>query len=361
LTNDHQGSFAVLREIGDSANDGMLIYERSARTIRYANEAATRLLGLGANDTDKEIQSRFLDVRAEDKSYLQDWYGQLKVTGIIPPAEFRIKNTNEQESTLSLRAHFVYAHSHLVIFVMDLTLARQHQDYLLEFGTKKNTLLETLTHHISGALNLIKHLSAEAKKSLEARDHKNMETYLSLVSQNTKTCLDIIADLLQNEKIKGATISVRDVRVDIVEKIGFIHYEISQSFKNRVFLYDRPNRPIYMLVDDIKLLQVINILISNAIKFTPASEPITITIASNPQQVVISVADKGIGIPESLKPFIFEKDGIAGRTGLNGEKSSGFGLSICKLFIEAMGGKIWFTSEEGKGSEFSFSLPRKAV
>jgi two-component system sensor histidine kinase VicK len=361
LRNTRPDPFAILHEIGNSSNDGLLIYEREARTIRYTNEVATKLLGLRQDDTDKEIKARFLDVRSEDKAYLQDRLALLKETGIIPSAEFRIKSGDEQERTLCIQVHFVSGHSHLVIFINDLTLARQHQDYLLEFGTKKNTLLETLAHHISGALTLIQHLSIEAKKSLEARDHKNMETYLGLVTKNTETCLDIIADLLQNEKRKGATISVRDARIDIVEKIGFIHYEVSQSFKNRTFHYDRPVHPIFMMIDEIKLLQVMNILISNAVKFTPPNQPITISIAATSKEVTVSVADKGIGIPDSLKPFIFEKGGIAGRVGLNGEKSTGYGLSISKLFVEAMDGKIWFESKEGEGSKFFFSLPKKVV
>jgi two-component system sensor histidine kinase VicK len=357
----HPDNFAILREIGESTDDGILIYDREARTIRYTNNAAVRILGLKDDDTDTEIKARFLDVRAEDKAYLQDRFAQLKEVKIIPSAEFRIKIGEDQERTLCFRAHFIAGQSCLLIFITDLTLSRQHQDYLLEFGTKKNTLLETLTHHISGALNLMQHLSAEARKSIEVNDNKSIELYLALVSKNSKTCLDIISDLLQSEKEKGVTISVRDVRLDIVEKIGFIHYEVSQSFKNRQFHYDRPERPIYMMADDIKVLQVMNILISNAIKFTLPTEPISIKISSNSKEVTVCVADKGIGIPDSLKPFIFERGGIAGRVGLNGEKSSGFGLSICKLFVEGMDGKIWFNSTEGAGSEFFFSLPRKAA
>jgi two-component system sensor histidine kinase VicK len=104
---------------------------------------------------------------------------------------------------------------------------------------------------------------------------------------------------------------------------------------------------------------VVNNLTSNAIKFSDAKDPIVISILIQDDNVIVSVADKGIGIPENLKPLIFEKHFGAGRKGLNGERSIGLGLSICKNLTKLLGGEIWFESEEGQGSTFYFRLPQK--
>ena len=77
----------------------------------------------------------------------------------------------------------------------------------------------------------------------------------------------------------------------------------------------------------------------------------------NESQAVITVTDNGIGIPEDIKPYLFDRFSKAGRLGLKGEKSHGLGLNICKLIIEQHGGTIAVDSEVGRGTRFTISLP----
>jgi two-component system sensor histidine kinase VicK len=72
---------------------------------------------------------------------------------------------------------------------------------------------------------------------------------------------------------------------------------------------------------------------------------------------LLTVEDNGIGVPLKLQPFLFKKRTEAGRTGINGEKSVGLGMWIVKSFAEAHGGRVWFESEEQKGSKFYVEIP----
>jgi len=110
--------------------------------------------------------------------------------------------------------------------------------------------------------------------------------------------------------------------------------------------------------DEVKLLQIVNNLASNAVKFTRKEDEVRFSIRETERSVLISVIDTGIGIPDTLQPFIFEKYGMARRTGLNGEKSTGMGLSVCRLLTELIGGQLSFESEEGKGTTFFLELPK---
>ena len=121
----------------------------------------------------------------------------------------------------------------------------------------------------------------------------------------------------------------------------------------------RANREmIYADVDEDKFLQVINNLIGNSMKFTPDGGTISINIEEKEQSVLIAVADTGVGIPERFHATLFDKFSEARRTGLKGEPSTGLGMSIIKTIVEWHEGRIWFESEENKGTTFYIEIPR---
>jgi two-component system sensor histidine kinase VicK len=111
--------------------------------------------------------------------------------------------------------------------------------------------------------------------------------------------------------------------------------------------------------DDVKFFQIVHNLLSNAVKFTPAKGKITVRIKDDEQFFEVSVADTGIGIPEHLQPYLFQRDTRAAREGLKGEKSIGMGLYIIKKLVDIMKGEISFESEENKGSTFIVRFPKE--
>ena len=114
-----------------------------------------------------------------------------------------------------------------------------------------------------------------------------------------------------------------------------------------------------MVFADINLFQtVIRNLLSNAIKFTNKDGNIIISANQNDEgQFQISIKDSGIGISPEMVSNLFRIDVRTGRKGTEGELSTGLGLLLCKEFIEKHGGNIWVESEEGKGSNFFFTIP----
>ncbi len=123
-----------------------------------------------------------------------------------------------------------------------------------------------------------------------------------------------------------------------------------------------------LIVDKERLKRVLQNLINNAIKFSPDDKEIKITCKSggngtggsaNTDEAVFRVADHGPGIPEEKRESVFEKFSQVG-TGSEGErKGSGLGLAICKTIVEAHGGRIGIDENEGGGSVFWFTVPKK--
>jgi two-component system sensor histidine kinase VicK len=350
--------FNALMQIGSISVEGVVIYSFIDEKVLYANSNAHNFVGLQANSSRREIESILSQVVPQDREYLKNQYSTIAERAMTGEVEFQILSKNGQQMFLCCNAFLINNQSALVVFVKDITKSKKHEDYLVEYGARKNTALDTLAHHISGALNLMHHLSTEAGRYVESSNDKNLNIYLGLLNNNSRHCLEIIYDLLKKEHLESSLVSVKNSRIEIVDKIFIIYEELVASYPNRKFIFKTSTESLHINTDEIKLLQVVNNLTSNAIKFSLHENEIVIEISETKTEVIVGVKDSGIGIPDDLKPYIFQDQFRAGRTGLNGERSIGLGLSICNNLVRIMKGKMWFHSEEGRGSAFYFDLPK---
>lgn len=115
--------------------------------------------------------------------------------------------------------------------------------------------------------------------------------------------------------------------------------------------------PVMAYADEVMIDMVIRNLVDNALKFSRENDTVSLSIAFTPENVVVTISDTGLGIPIENQHRIFTSISYT-TTGTSREKGSGLGLSLCKEMIDKNGGKIWFDSEPGKGTSFTFTLPR---
>jgi len=126
---------------------------------------------------------------------------------------------------------------------------------------------------------------------------------------------------------------------------------------NRV-LFEVPDGDVTLSCDPDLIQRVVSNLVSNALKFSPDGEPVRVRIEETRSEVTLSVLDRGRGIPPKYHDRIFQKFGQVERSDQDRKRSTGLGLTFCKLAIEAHNGRIGVDSDVGKGSKFWFSLPR---
>jgi two-component system sensor histidine kinase VicK len=124
------------------------------------------------------------------------------------------------------------------------------------------------------------------------------------------------------------------------------HYEIESSAPQ-----------VFAEVDQVKFMHLMQNLVSNAAKFTPAGGHIRVKVQQEPDAVLLSVSDDGIGIPEALQPHLFDRFTKARRPGLKGEVTTGLGLSIVRRVVELHGGSIRVESKENEGTTFFVRVP----
>lgn len=220
---------------------------------------------------------------------------------------------------------------------------------------RKNDFIGMVSHEMKTPLTT---LSAylqllQLKANKEDNTSANMLTKANLqVSKITK----LINGFLNVSRLESGKIHIDKQRFDMAQLIREVKDEtISMTYSHKVIF--APVEETFVNADRDKIGQVINNLISNAIKYSPDNTEINIACASQNNTAVVSVRDEGIGIKDDDKPKLFERYYRVNDGRYAVASGFGIGLYLCCEIIRRHNGKIWVESEVGKGSTFSFSLP----
>jgi PAS domain S-box-containing protein len=228
---------------------------------------------------------------------------------------------------------------------------------LVEF---KNLMLGMAAHDLRNPLAVVSAASSflldDAGKALSEAKKTD---FIRRINANGEFMLKLIDDLLDVAKIESGQL---DLELAAGDLCGLIEENLTM---NRMLAEKKGIRldfaPEYGLplsrFDRRKVEQVLNNLVSNALKFSALGTVVTVQASRANGTVVVSVRDQGQGIPAKELDKLFKPFGTTSVRGTAGEKSTGLGLAICSKIIEAHHGRIWAESEPGIGSSFSFSLP----
>ena len=217
----------------------------------------------------------------------------------------------------------------------------------------KSQLLGTVAHDLRNPLAAVETLAMMMEMDeIDAGTQENV----NLIKTSCQQARNIIDDLLEaarNENTTEFTTIKVDLNVLLREIINAWDIKRGSKSINMVSTVS----PAFAAVNTEKFRRLIDNLIGNALKFSRERSNIDITLNQEVSAYIIEVKDHGIGIAANMLPVIFNPFSKAGRTGLNGEQSTGLGLSIVKQLIEKHNGTIDVESEEGSGSVFRIKLP----
>ena len=187
-----------------------------------------------------------------------------------------------------------------------------------------------------------------------------MYELLTMANQTTEDVFSLLDNLLKWTKSQIGKLNVVYQDVDLVEVTDGV-IEIFSMVASLKKIRIREMKPERMMVNaDIDMLKtVVRNLLSNAIRFSKENSEILVKMEEVNGMAVVSVQDHGCGISEEGQKKLLHADTHFSTFGTNNEEGSGLGLLLCKDFVVKNGGKLWFTSKEGEGSIFSFSIPVK--
>jgi two-component system phosphate regulon sensor histidine kinase PhoR len=223
---------------------------------------------------------------------------------------------------------------------------------------ERKNILQMFAHDMKNPVltsgGLISRLLAGKAGELSPRQGE----YLSIMQDNLQRVERLVMDFLDFSKYESKEYKPAFEYFDLKEKIRRVidSVRVEADNKNIEISYIPPeNGPVMIHADPMMLDRVMNNLLGNALKYTDADGKVRVELCRRKKNVVVHVADTGIGIPEKHLPHIFD----AFFRGSRDSSGSGLGLAIARTIIEAHGGRIWVSSSPHTGTSFSFVLPTR--
>jgi signal transduction histidine kinase len=181
---------------------------------------------------------------------------------------------------------------------------------------------------------------------------------LLIVNQSNDRLVQLVQDLLEVARSEAGKMKVEIVNIPMTENVTTVVNELrSLSEKKGIKVaYEKPEPDVVVKADSYKLKEVLTNLIGNAIKYTAGAGDIIVKHEIKGKELITHITDHGIGLTKEEVEKLFGKFYRAQNTETKDIEGTGLGLFICKEIVERMNGRIWVTSEKGKGSTFSFSL-----
>ncbi len=280
-----------------------------------------------------------------------------KPVGVIFFSSRNKGNYSEKDSEyLKLIAGHIAISFERAILIEELEKTNER---LRELNKMKDEFVSIVSHDLRSPLtNILLFSDMCLMKNFGELTEKQKEA-VYMINRSGIHLRDLINDLLDLAKIEAGKIELHKLKGKIgdavKESINVMQFNAHEK-KIEVKL-SLPDSEPSINADWLKIFQVMNNLISNAIKFTHEGGSVTISVRYSQDNVEVSVTDTGQGIAEDDIPLIFDKFRQVKSKATRGEKGSGFGLAIAKNLIELHGGKIWAESKVGKGTAFYFTLP----
>ena len=239
-----------------------------------------------------------------------------------------------------------------VLIVHDVTELKQTEKLKKEFVSIVSHELRTPLTSIRGSLGLL-------INGVMGEFTPKVNKLLEIANSNCERLLLLISDILDIEKIEAGKMVFELKRTDLMEMVNS-SVEANQMYANQYGVslqFIEPDVRIFVNVDTDRLMQVLANLISNACKFSPKGESVSIEMKKIQNKVRVLVSDKGPGVPLEFQSRIFQKFAQADSSDSRRKGGTGLGLSISRSIIEKFGGVLHFITKPNEGATFYFDLP----
>jgi PAS domain S-box-containing protein len=242
----------------------------------------------------------------------------------------------------------------IIADVRDVTRFREAEEI-------KSVFISVISHELKTPVALIKGYADTLRRKDACWDAEIMQESLTVIVEEADRLNQLIDNLLDASRLQAGALPLEmdEVALDaLAERVARLFR--TQTRVHEIVVRFPPDFPS-VVGDLIRLEQVLNNLVSNAIRYSPNGGTIEISGRGLPDEVIVTVSDTGVGISYEELPRVFERFFRGARERHQGTPGAGLGLYLSKAIVEAHGGRIWAESEPGEGTTFSFAIPRQQI
>jgi len=331
--------------------DGLLVFDKENKLL-LVNHQAEKFLNVKA----KEVIGSFILELAK--------FPNLKILvsllGVEIKGIFRKELTISEKLTLEVSTAPMMPRGEklgTLVILHDITREKMVERIKTEFVSLAAHQLRTPLSAIKWTLKML--LDGDLGEITEEQKNFIEKSY-----QSNERMIGLVSDLLDITRIEEGRYLYKPVLADFEDVVHFVINSCQEEIarKKIVLNLKKPETKLPRIAMDIEKMRLaVQNLIDNAIKYTLAGGKITFLLGydKGKKEIVFSVKDTGVGIPRDQQARVFTKFFRGANVMRMETEGTGLGLFIAKNIIEAHGGRIWFESEEGKGTTFSFTLPVK--
>jgi len=240
----------------------------------------------------------------------------------------------------------------IIANVRDITRFREADEI-------KSTFISVISHELKTPVALIKGYADTLLRKDACWDLETMQESLTVIVEEADRLNHLIDNLLDASRLQAGALPLEMdwVALDVLAERVASRFR-TQTQAHKIVLRFPPDLPV-VAGDPGRLEQVLNNLVSNAIKYSPDGGTIEISGRVLPNEVVVTVSDQGVGIPLEEQPRVFERFFRGARERNQRTPGAGLGLYLVKSIVQAHGGRVWVESNPGEGTAFSFVIPRQ--
>ncbi len=350
---------AVAEALFTSIGDGAITTDEFGRITRV-NPTAQQLLGYSEDELigtwfPKKIMAVSLDdepINLIDRPIIKAF-----LTGKPIAEKTYYRQKNGQKIALAINASPIMLNGKplgAIEVFRDITFEQ-------EVDRMKSEFISLASHQLRTPLSAIKTYTHMLFDGYMGELNMAQKKSLSTIIRATDRMNELISNLLNITRIESGTIAITPKLLHLDKVAEEVIQELSlmadtKSIKLSTSTHGKGSTKIK--TDSLVVKEVMTNLMANAIKYTPDSGKVSLTIRPRQTDIVVEVCDSGWGIPKYSQDQVFSKFFRAHNVVKRETTGTGLGLYLVKGLLDALGGKIWFVSDQGKGTTFYFSLPR---
>jgi len=266
--------------------------------------------------------------------------------------EFRVVRPGGETRWIEAQAQINYltdsSPGHMIGTIVDITGRKRAEEL-------KDELIGMVSHELKTPLTVLTgSIYTSMAENLPIADRRLL---LRDAAQGVERLTEIVDNLLELSRFQQDRLALEKEPTDLIAVLGPLQERFLRITAIHRFTMDFDTDFPRVLADRVRVERILSNLIDNAIKYSPGGGEVKISGKQEADQLIIGVTDKGIGISPDDQSKLFERFERLDVWTKHGIQGVGLGLIVCRLLVEAHGGRIWAISEPGKGSTFFFSLP----